>query len=419
MPVHLMDDVIMDYNEKKVRDFLIEPRVRGVTYDEKYSIQESVENIIRASLKDIQHKTNSDFTSIPRSEFFIFPDVHGRLDLFLQNLYVAGLINQEGNWCGGDRKAVLLGDLINRGTYSVETLIYGRVLQEQAKKEKGKVIVLLGNHEHCLINQGRLDFYNISDLESTSKIIRENIQKGNTVLAYGDNEKNMICVHAGVEKEILKWAIREINPKLYLKLLPDKKIHSSEIYQLMEKNRIQIEDVVSWLNMKLKEDLTANAPLLRCYQLNPRVSGVINSRKKNLTKDDQDILKDKTYKFIQFVGHTTTMFSQNLIHATSFGAVKKINHRFYVDYDLLRGNMAFVTLQGNQVYQIRNTQKGLEENFKPQEQIHKGIPPNLVETSGCYHGNTKKIDCSKWEIDVIAKLPEKKKSLGIEMKMEI
>jgi hypothetical protein len=415
MPVHLIDDVVMDYSEKTVREFLLEPTVRGVTYDAKYPIKESLENIIKESLKGVHHSTDKDFTSIKRSKTFIFPDIHGRLDLFIQNLYVAGLVDKEGNWCGEEKKAILLGDLVNRGAYSVETLIYGRVLQEQAKRKGGKVIVLLGNHEHCLVNQTKLDFHNISGLEATSKIIQENIQKGYTVLAYGENKKNMICVHAGIEKEILKWAVREIEPKLFLTLHPNKKIPSSEIYQLMEKNNIGIEDIASWMNKKLKEDFSVDAPLLRYYQMNPTISGVINSRKKNMRKDEQDILTHKPYKVNQFVGHTTTTFSQNLIYATSYGAFKKINHRFFLDYDLLRGNMAFVAIQGNQVYQIRNTRKGLDENFRSQEQIDKGIPPNLVKTSGCYHGNTRTLNFSNWEIERIARLPDKQKSLSLEI----
>jgi len=47
-----------------------------------------------------------------------------------------------------DEALVLVGDLINKGKFSVRTVRYVRKLQ---KKNPGRVTVLLGNHEHDLV----------------------------------------------------------------------------------------------------------------------------------------------------------------------------------------------------------------------------------------------------------------------------
>lgn len=411
MGVNLIDSVINGYSSREVKICLKKPNIRGVTYCDRLTIGDSINKIIETALKDLKNESKYLFKPLRKSDTFLFPDIHGRLDLFVQNMYMAGLIDKQGNWKGNKKTAVLLGDLISRGTYSVETLIYARSLQEQSKLVGGNFEVLIGNHEHCVLNDACLDFYNMSNVKLVGELLKENIEKGHTKIAYADNSKNMICVHAGIEKEILKWAIREIKPSLALKLFPDRKIASSEIFDLMEKNNITIEHIADWMNSVFGKDLSADAPLLRNYSVGADVSGVINSRKKDRQKDVQNILNDKTYKMNQFVGHTTTDNPMNLANAKSFGAVKKINHRFYLDYDLLRGKMAFVGIDGRDVYQMHSKANGLDQNFKPYEQIKKGIPEHLIDTAGCYHGNTKKLDFSNWSLKLIARLPKTHKKL--------
>ena len=300
---------------------------------------------------------------------------------------------------------IFLGDMISRGPYSTETVIYLQSLKKQAEEAGSKFELLIGNHEHCLINQVDVGFFNIYNIDTLQKIIKENIETETFKVAYGDNRKNIICIHAGMEKEILIWAVTSLVPSAKEELTLGQKVPSEEVYRVMKKHHIQIEDVAKWMNQNFKQDHSWKAPLLREYHLNQGFKGIINSRKKTNRRDLYDIASHKTYKATQFVGHTTTEYHSHLQNATFFGAIKKINHNFYLDYDLLRGKRAFVALEGNHIYQVMSTENGLDKNSRdPMQEAQ--VPSFMQSTLGCFHGNTKDLDISKWNIHLIGKLPE-------------
>jgi calcineurin-like phosphoesterase family protein len=74
-------------------------------------------------------------------------DVHGDLADFDSILRQTGLTNDKGNWIGGGTVLVQTGDVVDRGPKSRESLDLLMSLERQARKQKGKVIALLGNHE--------------------------------------------------------------------------------------------------------------------------------------------------------------------------------------------------------------------------------------------------------------------------------
>lgn len=74
-------------------------------------------------------------------------DVHGDLADFDSILRQTGLTNEKGNWIGGATVLVQTGDVVDRGPKSRESLDLLMSLERQARKQKGKVIALLGNHE--------------------------------------------------------------------------------------------------------------------------------------------------------------------------------------------------------------------------------------------------------------------------------
>ena len=78
---------------------------------------------------------------------FVVGDVHGEFDTLTAVLRNASLIDRAGNWSGGRRHLVFLGDLFDRGDDVTRTLwfIYG--LERQAEAAGGSVHVVLGNHE--------------------------------------------------------------------------------------------------------------------------------------------------------------------------------------------------------------------------------------------------------------------------------
>lgn len=74
-------------------------------------------------------------------------DIHGAYDEFVQDLQHVGLIDVAHQWTGGSTIFVQVGDILDRGPKPREAMDLLMALEEQAPKQNGKVIPLLGNHE--------------------------------------------------------------------------------------------------------------------------------------------------------------------------------------------------------------------------------------------------------------------------------
>jgi hypothetical protein len=84
-------------------------------------------------------------------------DVHGDYEQYLQILRDNQLIDAELNWVGGKTHLVQVGDVPDRGPDSLKIMRHLRQLEKQAKRQRGYVHALLGNHEAMNI-QGDLRF---------------------------------------------------------------------------------------------------------------------------------------------------------------------------------------------------------------------------------------------------------------------
>jgi hypothetical protein len=89
-------------------------------------------------------------------------DVHGDLPDFVAILQKTGLINESRQWTGGDAMLVQLGDVVDRGPKSRESLDLLMDLERQSPLQKGKVIALLGNHEVMTL-MGDLRYASVED----------------------------------------------------------------------------------------------------------------------------------------------------------------------------------------------------------------------------------------------------------------
>ncbi|MEJ2337103.1 MAG: metallophosphoesterase, partial [Gemmatimonadales bacterium] len=96
----------------------------------------------------------------PVDSLFVVGDVHGEFDTLTAVLRNAGLIDRNGNWRGGRRHLVLLGDLFDRGDDVTRTLWFLYGLERQAEAAGGNVHVVLGNHEIMVL---------VNDLRYTSE----------------------------------------------------------------------------------------------------------------------------------------------------------------------------------------------------------------------------------------------------------
>jgi hypothetical protein len=74
-------------------------------------------------------------------------DLHGDYNAFRDLMSEAGLIDASGNWTGQKTVLVQMGDIVDRGPKSRDIILRLQKLQSQARRDGGKVIALIGNHE--------------------------------------------------------------------------------------------------------------------------------------------------------------------------------------------------------------------------------------------------------------------------------
>ncbi len=74
-------------------------------------------------------------------------DVHGSYSQFVSILQSVGLMDSQRQWIGGSSILVQTGDVVDRGTRTRECLELLMALEQQAARQNGQVIPLLGNHE--------------------------------------------------------------------------------------------------------------------------------------------------------------------------------------------------------------------------------------------------------------------------------
>ena len=87
--------------------------------------------------------------ALNKTRFDIIGDVHGHLELLTGLLSLLGYQDRDGCWYHPEgRKAVFLGDLINRGPDSIGVL---RLVQEM--NNKGEAFISIGNHEFRILQE--------------------------------------------------------------------------------------------------------------------------------------------------------------------------------------------------------------------------------------------------------------------------
>ncbi len=74
-------------------------------------------------------------------------DAHGDIGALSGILRDAGLVDAKGRWAGGPATLIQTGDMIDRGPADRAVLDLMMALEKDALRKKGRVLVLLGNHE--------------------------------------------------------------------------------------------------------------------------------------------------------------------------------------------------------------------------------------------------------------------------------
>ena len=101
----------------------------------------------------------------PPGRIVAVADIHGAYDAFVSILEQSGIIDASGAWSGGDDRLVIVGDVLDRGPASRQSLDLIISLQSQARASGGDVSFVLGNHEVMNI-VGDLRYVSASDFAS-------------------------------------------------------------------------------------------------------------------------------------------------------------------------------------------------------------------------------------------------------------
>ena len=176
----------------------------------------SIEKSNKIQIKEhfIDYKTEKN--NIQDSKRIIaIGDIHGNLESLVKILYKTKLINKNGNWIPNSNTILVqVGDVVDRGTHSLESIQYLQKIQKQAKN--GQVIRLLGNHEIMLLeNDYRfINPYTDTDekLDIIKNILINDIKKGliKPSFAFG----NLLFIHAGISRNFLnKLNLKNITAK--------------------------------------------------------------------------------------------------------------------------------------------------------------------------------------------------------------
>ncbi len=97
-----------------------------------------------ASVQDAPLEVGQN-NSIPK--IIAIGDMHGDYAPYRALMLEAGLMDQQGNWIGGDTIFVQTGDIPDRGPDTRKIIESLQLLEQQAPSSGGKVIPMVGNHE--------------------------------------------------------------------------------------------------------------------------------------------------------------------------------------------------------------------------------------------------------------------------------
>jgi len=144
-------------------------------------------------------------------------DLHGDLAQTKQVLELAGVVDTEGHWSGGDTVLVQTGDVFDRGDDGKAIMDLFDQLRVEAPKAGGEVIQLLGNHEVMnLLGDWRYvspgDVAAYGGEEARKQAFRggaeeARLQELNIVAKVGDT----VFTHGGVTPEFAAWGVDRIN----------------------------------------------------------------------------------------------------------------------------------------------------------------------------------------------------------------
>jgi hypothetical protein len=145
-------------------------------------------------------------------------DVHGDYQQLLRVLQAAGLIDQKGDWSGGQSVLVQTGDVVDRCDDSRKCFDLLMKLEGQAAQAGGAVHCLIGNHEVSdmygdlhYMTEGELKSYGgpegVAKLFGPDGVYGRWIRQHDTVLMLN----GIIFCHGGLEPKFARMGLDNVN----------------------------------------------------------------------------------------------------------------------------------------------------------------------------------------------------------------
>ncbi len=78
-------------------------------------------------------------------------DLHGDFEAWRAIVAAAGVADAKGQWTGGNATLVQMGDVVDRGPDSLKIIHDLMRLHKEARRQGGRVVALLGNHEAMMM----------------------------------------------------------------------------------------------------------------------------------------------------------------------------------------------------------------------------------------------------------------------------
>lgn len=142
----------------------------------------------------------------------ILSDAHGFYHSLSAVLIHAGIIDPDLNWTGKNTILIQMGDIIDRGQDYKAIDILLNYLQMQAKKERGQVVRLLGNHELEILKKNycvtTMPYWEIKPFRE--KIIKD-ITEGKIQAAWAG--RGFLFTHSGCTNALFNVLKKELPTK--------------------------------------------------------------------------------------------------------------------------------------------------------------------------------------------------------------
>lgn len=226
---HTQENNTISIREKRIKVKADSVIVKGLKGDKKkYLLRKGEYPIQKAQFNNVKN-------------ILVVGDVHGEYDALVGLLKGAKVIDDELNWSWGDGHLVFIGDILDRGDKVTESLYLIKRLQRQAMENKGRLHLLLGNHEiMVLMNDSRYIAPKYKKMSKRlminySRFFKEDTELGRWLRSLNSAVKinDLLFVHGGISPEMIEkeMTLEEINDEIRESLKPD---HGKSQAELMK-----------------------------------------------------------------------------------------------------------------------------------------------------------------------------------------